>query len=114
MRFACFLLIASTLYAADVAGTWKGQMDTGRAVVFQFKTEGNKVSGTMSGPNGEPRPITSGELKDDSISFTVASEWEGNPVKLSVKGTVTASEMKLTVSSEGGEWSTGVVAKKAG
>jgi len=67
----------------------------------------------MSGPGGEPRPITQGQLNGDNISLTVASEWEGNPVKLLVKGKVAGSEMKLTIESEGGQWTTDLVLKKA-
>jgi hypothetical protein len=116
MRLTCLLFLATILplWAADVTGKWKGQMGEGsREVVLQLKSEGTKVSGTMSGPNGEPRPITQGELNGDNITLTVASEWQGSPVKLLVKGRVTGNEMKLTVESEGGDWSTELVVKKA-
>ncbi|MEO7144945.1 MAG: hypothetical protein ABI165_15720 [Bryobacteraceae bacterium] len=116
MRLCCVLiwLAALPLVAADVTGKWKGEMGEGREVVFQLKSDGAKVTGTMSGAaEGEPRPITTGESKDDNISFTVASEWQGNPVKLLVSGTVSGQEMKLTVKSENGEWSTDMVAKKS-
>lgn len=86
--------------------------ESGREVVFQLKQDGAKVGGTMSGPGGEPRPITEGELTGDSISLTVASEWQGSPVKLLVKGKVIGNEMKLTVESEGGDWSTDLTLKK--
>lgn len=57
----------------------------------------------MSGPNGEPWQITQGEMNGDKISLTVASEWEGNPVKLLGKGMVAGNERKLTVESEDGQ-----------
>jgi hypothetical protein len=108
------LILVLPLLAADVAGKWTGQMgESGREVVFQLKTDGAKVSGTMSGPEGEPRPITQGELKGEDISLTVASEWQGNPVKLLVKGKVSGNEMKLTVESEDGNWTSDLVLKKA-
>jgi hypothetical protein len=118
MRLLCLYLLSLVailpLCAADITGRWKGQMgESGREVVFQLRSDGTKVSGTMSGPNGEPRPITRGELNGEDISLTVASEWQGNPVKLLVKGKVTGNEMKLTVESEGGGWSTELVLKKA-
>jgi hypothetical protein len=115
MRLLCLLSLAAILplCAADITGKWKGQMEeSGREVVFQLKNDGTKVSGTMSGSNGEPRPITQGELNGDNISLTVASEWQGNPVKLLVKGKVSGNEMKLTLESESGDWSTGLVVKK--
>lgn len=108
------LSLAAALVAADISGKWTGQMsDSGRDVVFQLKSDGSTVTGTMSGPEGEPRPITQGEVKDGDVSLTVASEWQGQPVKLLVKGKVEGKEMKLTLSSENGEWSTGVTLKKA-
>lgn len=107
--------IAALAWGAGVSGKWTGQMaDSNRDVVLQLKMDGDKVGGTMSGPNGEPRPISKGELKGEDISLTVDSEWEGQPVKLYIKGKVTGDEMKATISSEGGEWSTEVVLKKSG
>ena len=115
-RLVCLLSLAAvaTVWAADISGKWKGQMgESGREVVFQLRHEGTKVGGTMTSASGEPRPITQGELKGEDVSLTVASEWQGNPVKLLVKGKVAGNEMKLTVQSEGGDWSTDLVLKKA-
>ena len=113
-RSLLLFLSVLPLCAADVSGKWKGQMgDSGREVVFQLKSAGTKVSGTMSSASGEPRPITQGQLNGDDISLTIASEWQGNPVKLTAKGKVAGSEMKLTLEAEGGGWSTDLVLKKA-
>ncbi len=112
--FLLFLAGATQLFAADVTGKWMGQMgESGREVVFQLKTDGNQVSGTMSGPGGEPRPITKGKLDGDNISLTIASEWQGNPVTLLVRGKVAGDQMKLVVESEDGGWSTDLIVKKA-
>ena len=108
--FACALCLP--LFGADVTGNWKGQMGEARDVAFQLKSDGPRVSGTMSGGEGGPHPITTGESKGEEISFTVASEWQGNPAKLLFKGKVNGDQMKLTVASENGEWSTDVVPKK--
>ncbi|MBI3694109.1 MAG: hypothetical protein HY238_04620 [Acidobacteria bacterium] len=64
---------------------------------------------------GESRDwlITQDELKDDNIFLAAASEWEGNPAKLLVKGKVAGDQMKLTVEAEGGGWGTETVLKKA-
>jgi hypothetical protein len=113
IRTILLLCLAGTLAAADVAGKWTGQMgESGRPVVFQLKQDGVKVSGTMSGPNGEPRQITEGSTTGDDISLTVASEWQGNPVKLKVNGKVSGAEMKLRIEAEGGDWGTDAVVKK--
>ncbi len=115
-RVACALVfcLLPLLYAADISGKWTGQMaESGRDVVFNLKADGQNITGTMSGAEGEPRPITKGELKDGDISLTIASEWQGAPVTLLAKGKVEGNAMKITLSSEGGDWSTEVVLKKA-
>lgn len=116
MRVFSLLILAGVvpLFAADVTGKWTGQMGaSGREVVFQLKADGDKVSGTMSGPGGEPRQVTKGELDGDNISLTIASEWQGSPVTLLVKGKVAGNEMKLVLESEDGGWSTDLEVKKA-
>ena len=113
MRVVClFAAAVLAVPAADVTGKWKGQMESGREAVFDLKQDGTRVTGSMAGPNGEARKITQGELTADNISLTVASEWEGNPVKLLVKGKVTGNEMKLSIEAEGGGWGTSAVVKK--
>jgi hypothetical protein len=109
---ALFALICLALAAAGISGKWKGQMESGREVVFDLKTDGAKVSGTMSDAEGKPRPITAGELTGDEISLTIASEWQGQPVKLLAKGKIQGEQMNITLSSEGGEWSTEVTLKR--
>jgi hypothetical protein len=108
------LSLAAVLTAADVAGKWKGQIENSdRETIFTLKTDGSAVTGTMSDPEGQgkDRPLK-GTIKGDDISFTVDSEWQGNPVKLLVKGTVAGDEMKVEMSSEGGEWSTSLTLKR--
>jgi hypothetical protein len=109
---ATLLSLAAVLIAADVTGKWKGQIgDNGRETIFTLKADGSNVTGTMSDSEGKDRPLK-GTIKGNDISFTVDSEWQGSPVKLLVKGTVADDEMKLDISSENGEWSTSVTAKR--
>ena len=79
---------------------------------FQLKSDGSKVTGTMTGPDGKEHPVTAGTLEGDKIALTIASEWEGNPVTLKVAGTVAGDMMKVTIQTEGGEWSTEATLKK--
>ncbi len=113
-RILLSAVVATLAWGADISGKWTGQMsDSNRDVVLQLKADGDHIGGSMSGPNGEPRPISKGELKGDDISLTIDSEWEGQPVKLYIKGKVAGDEIKATISSEGGEWSADVVLKKS-
>lgn len=102
--------IASLLAAAGIAGKWKGPMGAGETV-FDLKADGTAIAGTMLGSDGKEHPLK-GALDGDKISFTVDSEWEGNPVKLVAKGTVSGDEMKLSIGTEDGSWGTEVTAKK--
>ena len=107
-------LLALPAFAADLTGKWKGQItDPNQEVVFQLKSEGNKITGSMAGADGQARPITKGELKGDDLSLTVASEWEGQPITLLVKGKMSGTDLKVTISTESGEWSSDALLKKS-
>ena len=105
-----FLTMVALVAAADVNGKWKGSMGQGDAV-FTFKAAGSEVTGTMLGGEGKEHPLR-GTIDGDKISFTVDSEWQGNPVKLVAKGTVSGDVMKLEIGTEDGSWGTSVTAKK--
>jgi hypothetical protein len=104
---ALFLLLvfSSLMFAAVLTGKWSGPMQDGRAV-FTLKSDNNVITGTMLGIDGKEYPITDGKLDGENISFTVNSQWQGNPVKLLVKGTVSGEQMKLKIAADNGYWST--------
>ncbi len=110
MLFAC---LTSPLWAADVTGKWTGQSESGPAWVFDLKSEGGKVTGTIQGNDGKDRPINEGKLEGSGISFSVDSEWQGNPITLIFKGKVTGDEMQLRVDTKDGAWGTDLVAKRS-
>jgi hypothetical protein len=109
-----FLLLAflRTSLAADVSGTWKGEMSQGGNVAFTLNANGESLTGTWVGTSGKERPIKDGKLKGDAISFAAEDEWEGQPVTLLVKGTVSGNEMRLRIDADNGYWGTSAVAKK--
>ena len=108
-----FGFLASVLYAADITGKWTGGSDGGPQWVFNFKADGSKVTGTMAGSDGKARPIKDGKLDDDTISFSVDSEWQGEAIKLVVKGTVSGDQMHLRIDREDGEWGTDADLKRS-
>ena len=122
MRHICIALTALLVVAAglssaaDVAGQWKGEFggqNGARQIVFQFKTDGAKLTGTVTGLRDQQLTIQDGKVQGDDVSFYVNSEWQGNPVKLVYKGKVSGNEIRFTMSSEGGDWSTDLVAQRA-
>jgi hypothetical protein len=100
-----FAAITAAL-AANVDGKWvaqvAGQGGQTREVTFTFKAEGEKLTGTVSGRQGDT-PISDGKIKGDDISFTQSFEVQGNAVKLIYTGKVSGDEIKMTRKREGSD-----------
>ena len=104
---ACFVLAAiSTAWASDLNGKWVAQVPgrggQTRETTFNFKVEGSKLTGTVSGMQGD-NPIADGTVKGDDVSFSVSANFNGNEFKFLYKGKVTGDELKLTRTREGGD-----------
>ena len=104
---AVLVLAAITLaLAANVDGKWvaqvPGQGGQTREVTFTFKAEGGKLTGSVSGRQGEV-PISDGTVKGDDISFTQTFEAQGNSTKLLYTGKISGDEMKMTRKREGSD-----------
>ena len=119
LSFASAFVLAATLVAqaADVTGKWTAQVPgrdgQTREQTFTFKVEGEKLTGTTTGRNGDVA-ITDGTVKGDAIAFTVTMNMGGNDVKILYKGTVAGEEIKFTRQREGGDQPPAeFVAKKA-
>jgi hypothetical protein len=103
---ASFVLASLTLaLAGDVSGKWVAQVPgregQTRETTFNFKVEGDKLTGTVSGRQGD-NPISDGKIAGDEISFTVVASFGGNEVKLLYKGKVAGDEISFTRTREGG------------
>lgn len=98
---AIWMLLAAALFAADVSGKWSGEVP-GRggqtAATFVFKVDGDKLTGTMTGPQGEVA-LQEGKVAGDKISFSTV----GANAKILFEGTVSGSEIKMTRTREGGQ-----------
>jgi hypothetical protein len=95
------LALASVLAAADISGKWSGEVPARGATAtatFVFKVDGDKLTGTMTGPQGEV-PLQDGKVSGDQISFSTA----GGNAKILFKGTVSGDQIKMTRTREGGE-----------
>jgi opacity protein-like surface antigen len=104
---ATLLMICATLaWAADVTGKWTAQVPGRngemRETTFNFKVAGEKLAGTVSGPQGDI-PISDGKVTADEISFVVTMSFGGNEVKLNYKGKVSGEEIKFTRTREGSD-----------
>ncbi|MBI3697646.1 MAG: hypothetical protein HY238_22785 [Acidobacteria bacterium] len=114
--FAAVLLVVATASAADVTGKWTAQVPgrggETRETTFTFKADGMKLTGSMSGQQGE-MPISDGKISGDDISFSVTANFGGNEVKLLFKGKVSGSEIKFTRTREGSDRTQEFTAKRA-
>lgn len=95
------LLLVTLLFAADVAGKWTGEVPGRDGAVnstFVFKVDGDKLTGTMTGAQGEVA-LQEGKVSGDTISFNVA----GANAKILFQGTASGDQIKMTRTREGGQ-----------
>jgi hypothetical protein len=104
VKVTLFCCVSFALLAADVTGKWTaqvpGRQGNTREQTFNFKADGDKLTGTVSGRQSDT-PITDGKISGDTISFTVKMEYNGNSVEQKYTGTVSGSEIKFK--REGGQ-----------
>ena len=95
---------ASTAFAADVTGTWKGNMvgpnGDSMQITFTFKQDGTKLTGTVTGPQGDPIEIAEGKIDGDKLSFTV----NVNGMVIKHEGVISGDEIKLTTKTDLGDF----------
>jgi len=105
---AAFLLAAVALaWAADINGKWVAQVPgrggQTRETTFTFKVEGGKLTGSVTGMQGET-PIADGTISGNNISFTQTfNPPQGDPIKVLYKGTVSGDEIKFTRTRQGSD-----------
>ena len=107
LRFALFTLaLAVSAFAADVTGKWtaevKGRGGQTREVTMNFKVDGSTLTGTISGPGGDIA-IKDGKVADDTITFNVTREFQGNSMKINYTGKVDGTTINFKSEREGGQ-----------
>jgi hypothetical protein len=106
ISIACFLALwlCMASAAADISGKWSGDMPTRGGemmpTTFTFKADGDKLTGSMTGPQGEVQ-LQEGKIAGDQISFSTTLNFGGNDVKIVYKGTVSGNQIKMTREREG-------------
>ena len=96
---ATLALMATTLFAADVAGKWtaevEGRNGQKRTQTFDLKTDGDKVTGTMVGMGGREMKLEDGKIDGDTITFSVTVEFNGNTRKIDYTGKVVGNSINF-------------------
>src|ERR1041385_5434392 len=93
---AVLLCVSFGLLAADVTGKWTAQVPSRqggtREQTFDFKADGDKLTGSISGRQGDIA-IMDGKITGDTISFTVKMQYGNNSVEQKYTGSVSGDEI---------------------
>jgi hypothetical protein len=81
LLLAGLLLTSSTLFAADVTGTWRGTLSINRADgtvrnisgMAVFKQVGAEVTGWMGDNENDQNTISKGTIQNDKINITITT-----------------------------------------
>ena|SRR5687767_1243478 len=90
---ALMCLFAFAAFAGDVNGKWKYETETPngkREGMLTLKSEGGKLTGSITGRQGET-PISDGKITGDDISFSVTR----GERKIEYKGKLVGDDLKL-------------------
>ena len=91
-------LMADAARAAEVTGTWKWtvtrQNGDAYEATLKLKQDGQKVTGKLTGRQGNETEIEEGKIEKEEISFKVTREFNGNKVVMSYKGKLSGDTIK--------------------
>jgi enterochelin esterase-like enzyme len=101
---ACVLvgLLAMPVYAADIAGQWRGEFNSQIGVqkyVFTFQTEGDKLTGKAASEVGDRKreaELKEGKIAGDTLSFVELLNFQGNELRIRYTGKISANEIAFT------------------
>ncbi len=91
------LVVHAADKAADATGTWKWSATFGGnsvETVLKLKQEGDKLTGTITGFQGQDNEIKDGKLADGKVSFKVVTDFGGAPRTTTYTGTLEGDSLK--------------------
>ena len=110
-------LISPVIAAENPTGTWKWTASFGgqeREQTLTLKLDGDKLTGSMPGRDGQTTAISDGTYKDGNISFSITREFNGQKRTTKYKGVVSGDTItgKSERERDGQTTSTDWVAKR--
>jgi hypothetical protein len=101
--FGLLALSCMVALGADIDGKWMSEAQgKGGPQTLTLKADGDKLTGTLAGGRGGENPISEGMIHGSDVMFKVVREVQGNKVETSYKGTVSGSDLKLSVTNARG------------
>lgn len=94
LGLAAIALSASTVFAADATGVWRGEvkLPTGQVLPFiaRLTQAGAKITGKLDGIGGAPDvDVIDGKVEKDVVSFSGVRQINNAPVKFNYTATFT-------------------------
>ena len=89
--------IAQAQEKANPTGTWKWTVDSrgqSREMTLKLKLDGDALSGSLLGRNGQEIPIQDAKYKDGDLSFKVVRERNGQKMTSTYAGKVSGDTIK--------------------
>jgi hypothetical protein len=101
LSFAVLIVFSAVAaFAADVTGSWSGEAKVPNGESFQltfnFKQDGATLTGTVTGPQGDPLEISEGKVHGDNIAFKVSF----NGMTITHDGVIKGDEVALKTKTE--------------
>lgn len=98
----------SVACAQDVTGHWTGKVADQYDVAYDFKVQGNTLTGKDTHPDGSVSDITNGKINGDTLSFDVPIQGTMTHVTGKVNGdaitlrfSIQGNDLKLDLKKEG-------------
>ncbi len=102
------VIFISVAFAQDVTGHWTGKVMDQYNVAYDFKVQGNTLTGKDTHPDGSVSDISNGKINGDTLSFDVPIQGTMTHVTGNVKGdtitlnfAVQGNDLKLDLKKEG-------------
>ena len=100
-----FVFVAGMAFAADIDGNWEGEMagmggGAPMKIAYNFKADGNTLTGTTKGMDGNDVAIKDGKIDGNNFSFVLEMMGMSMPHTGTVNGDTL--ELKPDMSAMGG------------
>jgi hypothetical protein len=106
---ALVIVFITACFAADITGKWTGKIMDQYDIAYDFKVDGEKLTGSTTGPEGNVINIENGVIKGDDLSFSI--KFMDNTLKIT--GKVKDDTITLTLPGMNGGEPMSVILKKA-